>query len=622
MVASLAMRVTYSPTRPDGAALTAAIATAQAHARAGRWPAAVAAWQQATVIRPDAAEAWRGLGDARRAAGDSTGSGQAHERAAHLSLSRAPLKDAVAAIATNRLATAEQIVRTRLAAAPTDVAAITLLADVAQRAGNGDDTIRFLRHALDIAPPYRPARERLARCLYADHHLPEALAEFDRLLAVDPAHAGYRNLRAVILDLLGNHAGAIAAWRAMLDDDPAQPAVWMTLGNALKSTGDIAAAIAAFRHAVAIVPGHGESWWGLANLKSFRFTEAEVAVMEAQAARDDLADADRLCLDFALGKAHEDAGRYAQSFRHYEAGNRRQLARVPHDPQALPALTRRCAALFTPAFFARHAPSGDAPHGPSHGPIFIVGMPRSGSTLVEQILASHPAVEGTMELPELPRIVRSLGGFGADPATDLYPETLAALSDAQLAALGARYLERAARWRQTDRPFFIDKLPLNFVSIGLIRLILPQARIVDVRRHPLGCGLSVFKQHFAGGSSFATDLAHIGRFYADYVAMMDLWHARLPGLIHPVAYEDLVENTEATVRGLLAYLGLPFDPACLAPHANARAVRTPSAEQVRRPIHGEAMDHWRYFEPWLDPLKAGLGDVLVQLRHPEPASPR
>ncbi|MEH3158302.1 MAG: sulfotransferase [Sphingomonas taxi] len=605
-----AMPADPSPPSP-ALAFDAVIAAAQAHGEAGRWLAAVAALERAVALRPGAAGAWRGLGDARRAAGDAAGGSEAHAQAARLALAQPPLAQAVAAIAANRLASAEEIVRTRLRGAPTDVAAITLLGELAGRAGNTADALRFLRHALTLAPTYRPARERLARLLYAEHHLAEALAEFDRLLAEDPTHRGCRNLRAVILDLLGDQGGAIAGWQAMLADDPDQPAVWMTLGNALKSTGDIAGAVAAFRRALALAPHHGESWWGLANLKSFRFTADEVATMEAQAARPDLADADRLCLDFALGKAHEDAGRYADSFARYAAGNRRQQAQAPHDPEALGVLTRRCAALFTPAFFAARAEHGDPTPGPIPTPIFVVGLPRSGSTLVEQILASHPLVEGTMELPELPRIVRSLGGFGRDPARDPYPDTLAHLSPAQCAALGARYLSGAARWRQGTQPFFVDKLPLNFVSVGLIRLILPNAKIIDVRRDPLGCGLSVFKQYFAGGSPFATDLGHIGRFYADYVAMMELWDERLPGHVHPLRYEDLVTDTEATVRAMLAYLDLPFDPACLAPHANARAVRTPSAEQVRRPIHAQALDHWRHYEPWLGPLKAGLGERLA-----------
>jgi hypothetical protein len=328
-------------------------------------------------------------------------------------------------------------------------------------------------------------------------------------------------------------------------------------------------------------------------------------------ARPCLAGVDRICLKFALGSALEDHARYAESFAHYSAGNAGQLARAPHDPAALAKLGQRYEALFTPAFFAEREGSGDA----AADPIFILGMPRSGSTLVEQMLASHPAIEGTMELPEMPRIARLLGGLGNDPAAAPYPDNLAQLSGDQLAELGADYLRRAARWRRTDRPYFIDKLPMNFVNIGLIRLILPNAKIIDVRRHPLGCGLSVFKQYFPSGLSFSTSIEHIGRFYADYVRMMQMWDARLPGFVHRVIYENLVADAEAEVRRMLDFIGLPFDPACLAFHTSTRAVGTPSAEQVRQPIYTDGVDHWRHYEAWLGPTKDALGDVPA--RYPD-----
>ncbi|MEG3122569.1 tetratricopeptide repeat-containing sulfotransferase family protein [Sphingomonas sp. GB1N7] len=583
---------------------------AQAHVNAQHWREAIEALERAVRIRPEADGAWRALGDARRAAGDGAGASLAHDRAASLSFSRPPLSDALAAIEGNRLATAEQIVRERLRTAPTDVAAIVVLADIASRAGNSADAVRFLNRALEIAPEYERARNQLARTRYQNRDLPEALAEFDRLLLIDPKHKGYRNLRAATLDLLGDYTGAVSGYRDMLDDDAAQPLVWMTLGNVLKTIGDIPAAIAAFRRSLELAPETGESWWGLANMKSFAFDEADIAAMQAELMRPGLSDANRICLDFALGKALEDHGRYLDSFAHYSAGNRLQLAHSPHDPEHLATFARRCDALFTPEFFTAHAGSGD----PAPDPIFILGMPRSGSTLVEQILASHPAIEGTMELPELPRIARMLGGIG-DPATMPYPDSIAKLSATQLAGLGAEYLNRAKRWRQTDRPFFIDKLPMNFMSVGLIRLILPNAKIIDVRRHPLGCGFSVFKQYFPTGLSFATSIEHVGRFYADYVGMMHLWDARLPGFVHRVIYEDLIADVEGEVRRMLRFLGLPFDPVCLDFHTSTRAVRTPSAEQVRQPIYADAVDHWRHYEAWLGPMKDALGDVLT--RYPQ-----
>lgn len=595
--------------KPDpAAAFTAQIAAAQAHVDARHWIEAVAALERAVILQPEAGGAWRALGDTKLAAGDPTGASTAHDRAARLSLAQAPLADAVAAISANKLATAEQIVRTRLQRVPTDIMAIVLLADLALRAGNIVDAVRFLRRALQLAPDYVPARSDLAWALYHGNDLPEALTEFDRLLVIDPKHIGYRNMRAATLDLLGDHAGAAAAYHELLADDPTQPLVWMTLGNVFKTIGDIPAAIVAFRKSLTLASDTGESWWGLANLKSFRFDEADKVAMQAELASPALTDANRICIDFALGKALEDEARYAESFARYEAGNGLQRVRSAHDPEYLTLLSRRCEILFTPDFFSTRARSGD----PAPDPIFIVGMPRSGSTLVEQMLASHPAIEGTMELPEMPRIARLLGGLGNDPATAPYPDNLARLSDAQIAELGADYLRRAARWRKTDCPFFIDKLPMNFVSVGLIRLILPNAKIIDVRRHPLGCGLSVFRQYFPNGRSFSTTTTNIGRFYADYVRMMQLWNDRLPGFVLRVIYEDLIADADTEVRRMLDVIGLPFDPACLAFHTSKRGVRTPSAEQVRRPLYSEAVDHWRHYDSWLGPMKDALGDALAK----------
>ncbi|QDZ07511.1 tetratricopeptide repeat protein [Sphingomonas panacisoli] len=590
----------------------AEIAAAQGHVDAKRWRDAAAALERAVALQPNAEGAWRSLGMALREAGDVAKSSAAHDRAARLAMAKPPLSDAAAAIEQDKLATAEGLIRARLKEVPTDIAAICLLAELATRAGNLVDAKRFLNHALEIAPEFEPARAQLARIFYDNRDLPEALAEFDRLISANPVHHGYCNLRAATLDLLGDHAGAAAAYHAMLADDPNQPLVWMTLGNVSKTIGDIPVAIAAFRRSVTLAPSTGESWWGLANLKSFRFDDADIATMQAELAKPTPAGTDRVCLEFALGSALEERADHAASFAHYSDGNAMQLAHAPHDPDALATFEKRCTTFFTSEFLDARAVSGD----PAPDPIFILGMPRSGSTLVEQMLASHPAIEGTLELPELPRIARMLGA-DRDPARSPYPDNLAQLSSDQLAGLGAEYLRRAAHWRQTDRPYFIDKLPMNFMNVGLIRLILPNARIIDVRRHPLGCGFSVFKQYFPRGLSFSTSIDHIGRFYADYVRMMQLWDDRLPGFVHRVIYEQLVADPEAELRRMLDFVGVPFDPACLDFHTSLRAVATPSAEQVRRPIYTEGVDHWRHYEAWLGPMKEALGEVLARY----PAAP-
>ena len=309
---------------------------------------------------------------------------------------------------------------------------------------------------------------------------------------------------------------------------------------------------------------------------------------------------------FALGKALEDAGEWAGSFEHYQAGNALRRERLSYDADETTAHVARSKALFTPAFFAGRSGAGS----PAPDPIFVIGLPRSGSTLVEQILSSHSKVEGTMELPDIASIARRLGGERREGEEPAYPGVLADLTPEQLKALGEEYLERTRIQRKTGRPLFIDKMPNNFAHIGLIHLILPNAKIVDVRRHPLACCFSGFKQHFARGQGFTYDLTDIGRYYADYAALMAHVDAVLPGRAHRVIYEQLVEDPETEIRRLLAYCGLEFEPACLSFHETARPVRTASSEQVRQPLYRDGLDQWRHYEPWLGPLKAALGRTL------------
>lgn len=516
------------------------------------------------------------------------------------------LARAAAAFEANDLPGAERLVRERLQQAPEDVAALRLLAAIATRSGHDAPAERLLRRALALAPDFMAARQDLARLLYRLHRYAEALPEFDRLIAADPTHLGARNLKASILDRIGEHDAAIALYRELIAEDPGRARVWMTLGHVFKALGRIDEAIDAYRQSIAAEPGLGESWWGLANLKTFRFTADEVETINALLATASLSPDDRLHLGFALGKAHEDVGDDAAAFAAYDEANRVRRAAQPHDGAMLPGLIARSAAAFTPELIAPGSGSGD----PAPDPIFVVGLPRSGSTLVEQILASHPAIEATMELPDLPR----LAGMIRTPDGAIYPETLAKLAPADFRQIGARYLAATRIQRKTDRPFFIDKLPANFLFVGLIRLILPKARIVDVRRHPLGCGVSLFRQHFATGHAFAYDLAEIGHYYADYVRLMALWDERFPGAVHRLIYEDLVADAETEVRRLLDALDLPFDAACLRFHETARAVRTPSAEQVRRPLNADGLDQWRRYAAWLGPLEAALGDTLEHWR--------
>jgi tetratricopeptide (TPR) repeat protein len=422
----------------------------------------------------------------------------------------------------------------------------------------------------------------------------------------DPSNPSYRSTKAAILGQIGEYEQAIAIYRELLAEYPRLPKAWMSFGHALKSAGHSEECIAAYRRSAELAPQFGEAWWSLANLKTFRFEPADLATMRVQLERPELTDHDRLHFHFAIGKALEDAGEWEDSFRHYAEGNRLRKSLIRYDADENTAALRRSKALFTRRFFEERAGFGD----PRPDPIFIVGLPRAGSTLLEQILASHSQVEGTMELPDVIGFARELGGRRNRSQESKYPEILATMGAADMAALGARYLQQTRVQRKTGAPFFIDKMPNNFAHVGLIQLMLPNAKIVDARRHPLACCFSSFKQHFALGQHFTFDLADIGRYYRDYVELMAHFDAVLPGRVHRVLYERMVEDTEGEVRRLLGYCGLPFEEGCLRFYENERAVRTASSEQVRRPIYREGMDHWRHFEPWLGPLKDALGPVL------------
>ena len=381
----------------------------------------------------------------------------------------------------------------------------------------------------------------------------------------------------------------------------------MSYGHSLKTLGKQSEAIAAYRRSITQRPSLGESYWSLANLKTFRFTNEDVAAMRAQLERAELADDERYHFEFAIAKALEDLGDYAQSFEHYSKANAQRGATVAYDANETTEQVRRLEAQFTRAFIYGNIGAGcTAPD-----PIFIVGLPRSGSTLIEQILSSHSQVEGTMELHDIGLLARRLGGRKRKTDVAAYPEALAVTPPEEFRALGEEYLARTRIHRKLGKPFFIDKMPNNFLHTGLIHLMLPNAKIIDARRHPLGCCLSCFKQHFARGQTFTYGLEDLGRYYSDYVDLMAHYDAVLPGRVHRVFYEDMVGEPEKEVRRLLAYCGLPFEEQTLRFYENERAVRTASSEQVRRPIFTEAIEHWQNFEPWLGPLKDALGPVLT-----------
>ncbi len=433
--------------------------------------------------------------------------------------------------------------------------------------------------------------------LYKQHRPEEAIAELDSLLDGEAENIGLSNLKAAALSKIGGFDEAISLYQAVLEKAPNQPKVWMSLGHMLKTVGRQEEGVAAYRRAIDFTPTLGEVWWSLANLKTVRFTAADIAAMETALAMPDLGGEDRFHLDFALGKAYQDQKNYARSFSHYATGNALRRRSIAYDATETTAFVDRSIALFTPDFFAERAGQGHD----AGDPIFILGMPRAGSTLVEQILSSHSQVEGTSELPDIPALARD----GGD-----YPARIGDLTPVQLKALGESYLSRTRVQRRTGRPLFIDKLPNNWAHVPFIHLILPKAIIIDARRHPLSCCFSNFKQHFAKGQAFTYSLDDMGHYYADYVRLMHHVDTVLPGRVYRVIYERMVDDTEAEVRALLAACGLEFEAACLRFHETERAVRTASSEQVRQPIFREGTEGWQGYDPWLEPLKNALGSVL------------
>jgi tetratricopeptide (TPR) repeat protein len=448
------------------------------------------------------------------------------------------------------------------------------------------------------------ARINLATTVNGRGRLDEALALLDEALAADPDNLVTLSVKGKLLVDGRRLPEALAVHEDLLARVPDDSVRWLNYAYLLKTMGRLEDSVAAYRKSLSLDPANGAAWWGLANLKTVRFGMDDVEAMRAVLPSPQQDDANRIHLHFSLGKALGDQARYEESFAHYAEGNRLRRAGIDYSPATVTQDVATAEAVFTPGYFEQRAGQG----APAPDPIFIVSLPRSGSTLVEQILASHPMVEGTEELFDIQNLAgRVAGAKGQGP---LWQDNLPHLSANELRALGESYLATTRPRRQTDRPFFTDKMPGNWAYLGLIRTILPNAKIVDVRRHPLGCGFANFTQFFTRGVDFSYDLAEIGLHYRDYVRLMDHFDQALPGAVHHVRYEDLVENLEREVRRLLDYLGLPFDEACLRFHENERAVHTPSAQQVRRPINRQGMETWRNYEPWLGPLKTALGPVL------------
>jgi tetratricopeptide (TPR) repeat protein len=572
---------------------------------AGRGTDAIDSLRRALALQPEHGDAWRALGDHALASGDTRLADEAYAHHLRASARDPRVRDAARALLDRDIPVAEHSLRAYLHDHPKDVAAIRMLAEVASRLGRYGDAEHLLTRCLELAPGFRAARHNLAFVLHRASKSERALHEIGELIATDPGNASYRSLQAAVLARTGDTERSMQIYAALLEQYPRQARAWMSYGHALRAAGRQRDAIDAYRKTIDLQPSIGEAWWSLANLKTFEFSDSDLQTMLAQAAVTTLAVEDHFHFQFSIGKAYEDRANYSKAFEHISAGNALRRTVIDYDAADTTDLVQRSKALLTPAFFAARAGHGS----PAPDPIFIVGLPRSGSTLLEQILASHPQVEGTQELPDILALARRLGGKKTRTDASQYPEALAALSAEELRACGERYLVDTRIHRKTTRPLFIDKMPNNWAHVGLIHAILPNAKIIDARRHPMGCCWSGFKQHFARGQHFTYSLTDIGRYYHDYVELMAHIDNVLPGRVHRVFYEDMVNDTEAEVRRLLAYCGLPFDARCLEFYRTERSVRTASSEQVRQPIFRDAVEHWRHFEPWLEPLRAALGPV-------------
>lgn len=568
-------------------------------AAGGDLAGAAEALRHAVRLQPKLHEAWRELGDILTLLEHQGEAQAAYTQAIAASVHNPALMQAAADMVGGELARAEARLRDYLRHAPTDPAAIRMLAEIGTRLGQNRDAEALLRRCLELAPNLRAARHNLAIVLFRQNRAADAIPLLLQLLRDTPADPALRNLLAACRAMIGDSAGAVGEYRKITRYFSNVAKFWLSFGHALRAEGLREESVAAYRRAIALNPALGEAYWSLANLKTGTLDQADLAAMKAQLARTDISEEDRYHLHYALGRAHEDGRDFAQSFSHYQQGAAGRRALIAYDPQETRDFVQRACALFTSGFYqARQGWGCDDP-----APIFILGLPRSGSTLIEQILASHSAVEGTIEQPEVPLLARDIGQApGAR-----YPEALAAMDQARLCALGAQLVARARPYRKLGRAFYIDKLPNNWMHAGMIALILPNAKIIDARRGAMAACLSTFTQHFARGQHFSYDLDELGQYYRDYLAMMHHLDEVLPGRVHRVRYETMVSDTEGEIRRLLAYCQLDFEPACLRFWETSRTVRTASSEQVRQPIFTAGLDHWRNFQPWLGRLHQALG---------------
>jgi len=568
-------------------------------------PEAIAAFERATRLNPALPASWNALQTLYRMGGHEADAEFAAQHVQKLAALPVEIVTARSLLADGNVDEAEDIIRPFLKRHKEHIEGMRLLAKIALDTEYPNDAEILLESVLELAPDYHAGRYDYVLALVDLHKHARAREEIEKLIAAEPANPAFHIMLAGILVALGELEEAVVRYRKLIEERPQDADVTHSLGHALKTLGQQEEAVAAYHRATEIRRGFGEAYWSLANLKTYRFTDEELDRMREQEAEATAQAEDRYHLCFALGKSLEDRSEFAESFSYYERGNALNNLECRYRAGLQERSSRRLCEICDPEFFAAREGWGCD----SAAPIFVLGLPRAGSTLLEQILASHSEVEGTMELANIPRLVGSLSARERRGQTK-YPDLLAELTAEECLQFGENYLRDTLDYR-SGKLYFIDKMPNNFRNIGIIQLILPNAKIIDARRDPMDCGFSNFKQLYANGHHFSYGLEDIGRYYGKYVEMMEHWDRVLPGRVLRVQHEDVLTDLEGSVRRILEYCNLPFEQACVDFHKTERRVHTASSEQVRRPINRDGVDRWKSYEEWLEPLKLGLANNPV-----------
>ena len=567
--------------------------------------AALNAFSRATQINPALAASFRAQIDILTATDRSHLTGQLKQQLESLEALPKPLVAVTDLIAQGKLIKAEQLCKAFMQKVPRNIEGMRLLADIGSRLGVLEDAEFLLESAVEFAPDHTKARIDYIQVLRKRQNYQESLRQAKLLLDADPSNPQFQSVFAVESMQSGDYDTALSMFESILKILPEDPVTLTSRGHALKTQGQTEDAIDSYRRAIKKYAAHGEAYYSLANLKLFSFSDEEIQAMEAQESNLGISHQSRIYLNFALGKAYEDKSLFDKAFMFYERGNAFKKSQSRYKASDLTAEFKAQTEVFDDAFIASHANTGFT----SPDPIFIVGLPRSGSTLLEQILASHSQVDGTMELPNMLALAQKLRRGERMSAVNHYPGILKELPAEQFLEFGEKFIDET-RVHRGSAPFFIDKMPNNFRHVGLIKLMLPNAKIIDARRHPMGSCFSGFKQLFAEGQEFTYGLEEVGTYYRDYVDLMDHWDKVFPGQVLRVQYEEVVADLDSQVRRVLDYCGLEFEESCINFHETDRSVRTPSSEQVRQPIYQSGVEQWKNFESNLDPLKQALGPVL------------